>query len=493
MKRLFYIPVIALIAIPGITKAQDAGDALRYSATTFGGTARFMAMGGAFSAVGGDMSSLTTNPAGIGVFTKSQLTFSPGFAFQNTSMEYNGVTDMASQASGNIQNAGLVLAWRNNHDEAMWKGIAFGIVYNRTNNFNAQTYLQGNNYNSTLLDQYTNQANGTYYTNLDQYYTNPAFQSGLLDTSAGGKTYFNIVRPYLNNGNYVTQMKSVTTNGSMGEADLSFGGNYNNKLYIGATLGLPNISYSETSVYTEIPSYTDNTYGLTGYTINSDLVTTGGGVNFKFGLIYRPLDWLRVGAAIHTPTVFSLTDQYNTSITANYNPSPYSGNGGPSSNQSPEGSFNYTLITPMKALGGVAFVIHKQAILSADYEYVDYSTASFSAAGTSYSGVNQDIANSYMGASNIRVGGEYVLYPFSIRAGYTYYGNPYTKSSDNTYLRRSLSAGLGVRIRHCFIDLAYVYSYYKTNDLLYYSPYGNAVAQNSTNESNVVLTMGVNF
>ena len=109
MKKLICISAV-ILAIPISSTAQVASDALRYSNTTVGGTARFMAMGGAFSAVGGDMSSLTFNPAGIGVFTKSQLTFSPGFAFQSTSSQYNGVTNMATQASGNVQNAGLVLA-----------------------------------------------------------------------------------------------------------------------------------------------------------------------------------------------------------------------------------------------------------------------------------------------------------------------------------------------------------------------------------------------
>ena len=386
------------------------------------------------------------------------------------------------------------LPWKNSHEDAMWKGIAFGIVYNRTNNFNTQVYTQGNNYNSTMLDEYTDKANGTYYANLDQFYTNPAFQTGLLDTNSGGKTYFNIVRPYLNSGNYVTQEKSLTTNGSQGETDFSIGGNYNDKLYIGATFGLPYIYYNENIAYTETPSYTDATYGLTDYTINSNVNTTGTGVNFKLGFIYRPLDWLRIGGAVHTPTVFSLNHQYNTSITASYIASPYSGPmGGTFNNQSPQGSFDYTLVTPMRLMGGVAFVIHKQAILSADYEYVDYSTASFSASGFSYSDINQSIANSYMGASNIRLGGELVLYPFSIRVGYTYYGNAYAQSADNTNLTRSLSGGVGVRIKHCFIDLAYVYSYFDKNDFLYYSAYDNAIAQNHTTKSNVVLSIGVNF
>ncbi len=498
MKRFLRLVAAAITTLPVIANAQTADDALRYSQTTFGGTARFMAMGGAFSAVGGDMSSLAFNPAGVAVFTKSQLTFSPGFAIQSTSSQFNGMTNMAYQASANIQNAGLVFSWRNASDDAAWKGLAFGIVYNRTNDFNSQVTTQGNNYNSTMLDQYTDQANGNNFRSLDQFFAGPAFNAGLLDTNKGANSYFNIIRPYLGNGtNYIVQMQSITSSGSMGEMDLSFGGNYNNKLYIGGTLGIPDIRYTQSATYSETPHYNDSAFGLTGYTVSSNVTTTGSGVNLKLGLIYRFTDWARIGLAVHTPTVFSLHDEYNTTISANYNPSPYAGpSGGQTSVASPQGAFDYTLITPMKAMAGIAFIIHRQAILSADYEYVNYSNASFSAAGTDYSSVNQAISNSYMGASNIRVGGELVLYPFSIRAGYAYYGNPYTKEAANTGLKRSLSAGVGVKIKHSFIDLAYVLSYYDQQDYLYtsaYAPYGTNFASNHTEVSNVVLTMGVNF
>ncbi|HXP48767.1 MAG TPA: hypothetical protein VN922_02370 [Bacteroidia bacterium] len=497
MKRFLNIALVTAAIMPLIANAQYASDALRYSQLTFGGTARYMAMGGAFSAVGGDMSTLAVNPAGIAVFNKSQLAFSPGFSFQSTTSTYNGESNIAQQSAGSIQNAGLILAWRNKSEDAMWKGINFGIVYNRTNNFNAQVYTEGHNNTSTMLDQYTDEANGTNYADLDQFYTGPVFNSGLLDTNNGGNTYFNIIRPFLNNGNYILQQKSLSTSGHMGETDISFGGNYNNKLYIGATLGIPDISYNEITTYSETPKYNDTVFGLTGYSIQSNVTTTGSGVNLKLGFIYRPNDWIRVGLAVHTPTAFSLTDQYSTVVTAIYNPGPYAGTTPTNAPlNSPQGSFNYTLITPMRAIGGLAFVIHRQAILSADYEYVDYSTASFNAPGTSYSAVNQTIANSYMGASNIRVGGELLLYPFSIRAGYAYYGNPYTKDAANTNLKRSISGGVGVRINHCFIDLAYVMSYYDHQDYMYesaYAPYGTTTASNHTTLSDVVLTMGVNF
>jgi len=491
MKRLIYLAVIATIPLGGY--AQDQSDALRYSQLTFGGTARFMAMGGAFCAVGGDMSTLTFNPAGVAVFTKSQLTFSPGFAFRNTTSDYNGSQMLETQPVMTMQNAGMVAAWKNTRDDAMWKGISFGIVYNRTNNFNSFINIQGNNYNSTLLDVYTAQANGTAYTNLDNFYTGPAFNAGLLDTSHGNN-YFNIIHPMLNGSNYITQQLNKQTSGSMGETDISFGGNYENKLYIGASMGIANINYNENTTYSETPSYNDTTFGLRTYSLNSTVFTSGAGVNFKFGLIYRINDWARIGAAIHTPTVFSLHDDYSTTWSATYGPSPYSGAGGPPySPGTSSGSYDYTLVTPMRAMAGLAFILHHQGILSLDYEYVNYPGASFRSSGYSYSAVNSAISQQYMNASNLRAGFEWVLYPFSLRAGYAMYGDPYSSLAGNSTVKSSYCAGVGVRIRRSFIDVAYVLTNYTENYYLYGASYGGTASHNTVNESNVAFTFGVNF
>jgi len=492
MKRVLYASA-ALIALPVISNAQDAGDALRYSQLTFGGTARYMAMGGAFSAIGGDMSTLAVNPAGIGVFVKSQLAFSPGITYQSTSSQLNGQSAIGTESSGNVQNGGMILAWKNSHEDAVWRAITFGIVYNRTNDFNYQINTQGNNSSSSLLDAYTSQANGTNWAKLDQYYTGPAFGAFLMDTNKGGNSYFNIIRPYLAKGDYITQQNSVSTSGSMGETDISFGGNYKDKLYIGLTVGIPSINYTENIVYSETPAYNDTIFGLKGYSVTSNVQTSGTGVNLKLGVIYRVNDWARVALAVHTPSVFSLTEQYSTNITATYNPSAYFPSGGSVPQYSPEGSSNFTLTTPMRVIGGVAFVIHKQGILSADYEYVNYSTASISEGANAYSSVNQAISSSYIAKEDFHVGGEWVMFPFSVRAGYAYYGNPYAKGDGISTIKRSISGGLGVKIKHWFIDLAYVYSYYNENEYIYTSPDGNAIANNSNTLSSVVLTVGINF
>src|SRR4029077_5586591 len=125
-----------------------------------------------------------------------------------------------------------------------------------------------------------------------------------------------------------------------------------------------------------------------------------------------------------------------------------------------------------------------------DYEYVNYSTASFHASDYSYNYVNRVIAQDYMAASNLRIGAEWVLYPFSLRAGYALYGNPYSTYAGNQSVRNSFSCGLGIRIKHCFIDMAYVLTQYKEN---YYLYSGANAAENQTSVSNVAFTFGANF
>jgi len=507
MKKATYFGVGLISMLTLSVSAQDQTDALRYSELGVGGTARFMAMGGAFTAVGGDASSLAFNPAGIAVFNKSQLTFSPGFTIQTIGSTYNGTTISTIQPSFNIQNAAWIASWKNRNKDAMWKGINFGIAYNRTANFNSSMNIQGNS-STSLLDAFTANANGNTPANLDPFSTQQAFYAGaingpgLIDTIKGekGTSYSNVVDPFLSSGKYVLQQQSLQTWGSMGETDISFGGDYRNKLYIGATIGIPDINYNANASYTETPQYNDSVYGLQSYNYSTTLSTTGAGINFKFGLIYRIFNWLRIGAAVHSPTWFSLTDNYSSLVTATYSgvsseypQGTYSGtpDGNPMT-----GSYNYTLITPMRAMGGVAVVLHHFAILSADYEYVDYSTASLSgsgiAAASQFTQANEAIQQSYMPASNLRFGAEVVLYPFSIRAGYTYYGNPYSSLAGNSSIKNSYSAGVGIKINRCFIDLAYVLSQYSENYYLYDASLVNPVL-NKTTVSTAVATFGVNF
>lgn len=508
MRRFLYSACLFSAIIPLKTSAQlGESDALRYSQDILGGTARFAAMGGAFCAVGGDLSTLGYNPAGIAVYTQNQLEITPGIAFQSTNTSYNGTSTTSTNSAATLQSLGFVATGKvrnkSKDDNGGWKSYNFGIVYNRLNNFNDNVTLQGYTNKSTLLDDLTSEANGTNYNNLnniDAFRVSPAWQTYLLDTlpNSNGSEYMNLIQPSLDAGaGNILQTENIQTTGSMGETDISFGGNYNNRLFIGGTIGIVDASYNLTDTYSEQAEYNDATYGFSNYTFTQNLNTSGTGVNFKLGVIYRIFDWLRVGGAINSPTYFSMTDNYSTYWIANYSTATvYNGDqAGPVAIEQPvQTSYNYNLTTPMKAIVGAAAVIHGQGIVSADYEYVNYSTINVNSSdlGSGYTApLNTAISQDFIQANNLRLGFEWVLYPISLRAGYGIYGNPYNQSTVGyTSVRNTYSLGVGLKVNHVAFDLAYTLMQYSEQ----YQPYSEAnPATLKTNISNVILTMAYTF
>lgn len=509
MRRFLYAACLFWAIIPLQTKAQvGEADALRYSQDILGGTARFAAMGGAFCAVGGDMSTLGYNPAGIAVYTKSQLEFSPGITLQSTNSTYNGTSTTSQSSVATVQSLGLVATGKvrkkDKNDVGGWKSYNFGFAYNRLNNFNDNVTVQGYTNQSTLLDDITSQANGTNYNNLEPFKVGAAFNAYLLDTLANSNAsqYFNVIQPSLSAGaGNIMQTENILTSGSMGETDITFGGNYNDKLFIGGTIGIVDADYNLTDTYTEQAEYTDAVYGFNNFTYTQNLSTSGTGYNFKLGFIYRIMNWLRIGGAINSPTFFSMTDNYSTNWVANFNPAPYTNNTGGQVTTDPYGnllgastSYNYNLTTPMKAIGGIAAVIHNQGLISADYEYVDYSTISLNSGdlGSGYTTpLNNAISQDFIQANNLRFGFEWVLYPVSFRLGYAIYGNPYNSNTVGyTSIRNTYSAGIGFKVNKVSFDFAYTLMQYSEQYQMYSEANPSTL---KTNISNVIFTLGYTF
>lgn len=499
MRRFIYAVCLFSAIIPLETQAQlSESDALRYSTNILGGTARFAAMGGAFCAVGADLSTLAYNPAGIAVYNKNQLEITPGLTLQNTGANYNGTASSNEASVVNLQSIGLVATRKvGKEDAGGWRSYNFGFAYNRMNNFNDNVTVSGNNFKNTFLDNLAAAGQGTYYSNLDPFFIGPAFQVGVLDTAAGtnASQYFNIIHPFLNNGRYIQQTENIGTTGSMGEYDFSFGGNYNDKLFIGGTFGIVDVNYNLNDTYTETAGYTDTTFGFNNYTLTENLSTTGVGYNFKIGFIYRIMDWLRLGGAVHSPTFFTMSDNFSTSWTANYYPSSYSGPGGPTNPAGASTTYNYSLTTPLKAIGGAAVIINNQGILSADYEYVDYSSIRVNSTDphlqTGYTNqINTAISQEFIQANNLKFGFEWVLYPVSFRAGYAIYGNPYSAAVGFTSPRTAYSAGIGLKVNNVFLDFTYTLTQYSEQ----YAPYqGASEATLNTKLTNIIFTLGYTF
>lgn len=477
MKKIVIIACFLVITFTVHLFAQNEVDALRYSQIYYGGTARSVAMGGAFGTLGGDFSSLSINPAGIGIYKSKEITITPSNYFVMLKSTYNNNSTDDIKYNFNLNNAGFVFTFIP-RKESFCKGIQFGFGFNRINNYNYNGYFEGENKTNSILDDFLAKSQGIKPENLGEFDTKLAFNTYLIDTSG---TLTNYVSPVFRGG--VLQSKSIMVSGSNNELVLTLGGNLNDKLYIGGTVGFPFIRYTESSTYEET-DVGDSIADFKKMEYNKFLETKGSGFNFKFGIIYRIADWVRIGASIHTPTFYSLKDKWSSDITAIYD------DGSKYYSESPSGEFDYQLNTPFRANGGISFIIGKYALISGEYEFVDYRNARLRASTFHFNIENKAIENIYYYQSNVRAGFEIKLNMISFRGGYTFSSSPYS-SDINDGKKQSFNGGLGLRFNKCFFDLAYSYLISKEKYYLYSlvpSPVNNTL-----NAHNMMLTFGFKF
>jgi hypothetical protein len=462
--------------------AQNDIDALRYSRIGFSGTARFSGMGGSMGALGGDVSTMSFNPAGIGIFRKSEFTLSPSILIASTNSVFGNEENLDLKANVNLSNFGLVIAIKTKEsNKSGWEMINLGFGYNRINNFQNRILTQGYNKSSSLLDAFVAEANSVGRNNFDPFSTELAYQSYLINPKLNDTSHYNHIIP-----NYgELQRNSVTTKGSMGDWFFAFGGNYKNKLYVGGSVNIVSAKYIEDVTYEEIDE-ADSIKNFKSFALSKSLTSKGTGVNLKLGLIYRVTDWLRLGAAIHTPTAISMTDSYSSSIKTDLE------SGGTYSNTSPLGNFNYSVITPMRAIGSMGIIVNRIALLNVDYEVVDYSSAVLRSKPNVFGSVNQTIRGKYTLANNIRVGGELRFQPIAVRLGYGYYGSPYKNGENKNAVSNSYTFGLGYRKDLFFVDGAFVLNKLSEYSYMYDSNFVNP-AKNNYTVATWMFTIGTKF
>ncbi len=477
--------ILALVAtlISSFLFSQNEMDALRYSQINYGGTSRYVAMGGAFGALGGDFSAASKNPAGMGIYRKGEFTCTPSFFYQGTNSLFNGNTLYNYKTSMNVGNIGVVFSHYEPESKIGWKGVTFGFGVNRLNDFNNRISISGINTNNSLLDVYVNDyvnARGD-TSKMDAFGTRLASRANLIWQDSLNNVYHHLQTIYGEE-----QKKEITTSGSMRETVFSLGGNYNDKLYLGMTVGIPHIRYQEQSSYVETAD-TNSLNGFKSLTLNQDLQTTGTGVNFKFGMIYKPCDWFRFGGAIHSPTYLQMHDEWSSDLTSKFTNNIYS-----KKVLSPLGSYDYFLSTPMRAITSMGFVINKIALIGIDYEYVDYSSARMRASDYSFAKENSATRMKFTQGNNVSLGAELKLSPLSIRGGIGYQSSPFKNNDSNIGSRITYSAGLGFRADNFFLDLAFVYSTKVENYTFYNSPFSGS-SENNFKSSSLMATIGFKF
>ena len=485
-KRIIWLSLALAMGQASHAFAQDATDALRYSQLQFGGPARTQGIAGANVALGADFGNLSSNPAGLGFYQKSEIHASLGLGFGQTDGSLNAGKLNEQSNNVNVPSLGLVLATRraDSDQSSSWRGGAFALGFTRLADFNRTS-----NYQGTVDDGQS----------FFQRLRNP--RASLASIRSQDNNNYNHNDPYLNldglaYGGYLTnigkvgadsaivtiartgpigQGERVVSTGSMSQFDLGYGGSFRDRLYVGVGVGIVSSNYREARDFYETESNPATPFA--SLQLHDELRTTGTGINGRLGLIYRATNAVRLGGSIQTPTYLRMTDTYSTTLTTNFTPQnqPAGTNVGTVTNTTAPGAYDYIITTPFRANGGLSVVLGKYGFISGDVEYVGYGQARLSSDpnsangdNSSFADQNQDIQRLYRSTLNYRVGAEGRFSVFRARLGYAYYGDPYQDPSNGRSSARSYyTAGLGLRQGNFFVDVAEVYNSYDS----YYSPY----------------------
>ncbi|TDG36892.1 hypothetical protein EZJ43_06330 [Pedobacter changchengzhani] len=513
MKKIYLALLVATVATTGTTYAQSyAPDAYRFSQMNYGSTSRFKAMGNAQIGVGGDIGSLGANPAGLGLFTKSEFSLTPEFNnVQNTSDFLNQNTN-GTKGQLNLNNIGAVFYSPNYKTKGTdvntgLVSAVFGLGYNRNNDFLNNIDYQGTNNLNSIRDAFVDQANDNGTSNS---VAGDAFNSHLINNNTTQYPNQYSAEPYTG-VNPFNQNYTESRLGSTSEFNVAGALNFGNKLYVGATVSFVNVRYVSEASFQESGKLQDLQPGEDGtattlpggsilvhpienyslnYTRNQD--TKGSGVNIKLGMIYRPVSEFRVGVTFQSPTWMTVQDNVDEGVNSIITNDK-------SNNNLQNYYFSYRLRTPLKASAGASYVIGGRALISADIDYVDYASMRFSQDnGSDISTINssnRDVKDFYKETINYRFGAEVkVSNEVSLRAGYGINGSGVKNGKDKFFQTQAISGGLGYRIDNYYFDLTYqnltsnfYSSAYELNDG------SETLASVKNQRNNVFLTFGVRF
>jgi long-subunit fatty acid transport protein len=494
-----------VMALPFTLMAQNETDVLRYSNTVFGGTARMQGIAGAQIALGADVGSAANNPAGLGLFRKSEFTFSPGLSFWNSQSDFLGTNSFEQRTNFHIPNFGVVFTGMKDVDnEDDFRGGAFAISFSRLNNFNGRYYYEGKNNKNSFGDYLVEKANGTDFSVFDKEYVNdevtsiPSMAWSAYMLNPANDSTSTLYKAYGPSDTTKYQSDYIDMKGAQNQWDFAYGFNLKDKIFIGAGLGIVGVRYSQIREFTE----TDSTNTMPDFkqvTFSDEFNVRGSGVNFKIGAIFRPVDWVRIGVNLQTPTYLSLREDFSTGMSTKFDSSFFTNQKQFEVNALP-GSFEYTINTPARAGLGMAFFLKKYGFISTDIEYVSYNTAAISASRSLggknvFRNVNNSINRNFASTVNFRIGAEARYEMFRFRLGMAYYGDPYVTRVDKVDRSRMfITGGFGVRTQDMFFDLALIKSAYNVTTTPYVLNSGaQPTAFITNNLTSVVATIGFLF
>lgn len=523
MMKFFFLLAIAVVTANQLG-AQIPEDAIRMSWSVPSGTARNQAIGGAMGSLGGDISSVFVNPAGIGAYKTSEFVFTPGFSFFGGKGTFRGTSATAtSDSKFNIGTTGLVFGQEN--PQSKWSSKAFSIAINRTANFNSNILYRGDNdlssFSESFAEEFANSGlpiNTVLYDAPLSLGTKLANYTYLIDTlTANGVTQVVGLpeRDAIINGTDVMlrQQKQISSKGGVTEIAFAYAANMDDKLYIGGSLGIPILNYERTSLMSEsdLSGNDDNNFKSAEY--REVYNASGFGINAKVGMIIKPADNFRAGLAIHTPTLYGIKER-----TTGYIQTDLEGylTGGSTSFANEDTiysqfgynvpEYRYDYFSPWKFIvsgsylfgGTLEDVKQQKGFITADIEYVTHRSSRFHSADEGgdteyYDAVNEGVKVSYKGAFNFRVGGELKFNTLMTRLGFAYYGSPYDDNQLKVH-KMNVSGGIGYRNKGIFVDAAYVLGLNKDVNFPYrLADKPNTFATVKDNNGSLIFTVGFKF
>ena len=504
-------PFIVLLAGIGLfttLEAQTDEDVIRYSNIGSGGTGRYVGLSGAMGALGGDMSSASVNPAGLGLYLKSDLNFSFGMHLANTISQFNSHTEKKLSPAFVFNFLGLsgVSADRRHPENRH----VLAVTYNQLQNFNQDILIKGRSTRgkSMTLDM-LDYAKGKSYRNLDALYEGAAYNTYLIDMLDTNN--FNSYFSYIDTSKSFLQQKAISTSGRINELCFSYAYTINDNVYLGASIGVPFLKYSYQSDYAEIDdnnemkiiknpngsmtssySYQVNYYqglgGIKDFHYQSTYTTTATGICIKIGSIWRLSDYFRCGLYYHSPTWYKSKDIYYYVWMTNWDEGKSISITVPNG----QGVYNYDITTPSKIGIAISGIIDKKLSMNADYELIDYRRGLLKSRDVGvFDNANKALKEKYILTGNLRVGVELNTKPVMFRAGWASYGSPFGAQITGNYVRNSFSIGGGFKTTNFYFDIALVKTYIGKQIYYMYNPLYVDPTNIRLNLTQIVFTIGL--
>ena len=538
MKNRYFLFATALM-IAMSANAQETYENAKLVGEDLNGTARYVGMGGAMEALGADISTIGTNPAGLGLFRHSNLSVSGGLLMQSNGKEFTN----GNKTNASFDQIGGVYSTRTGAKSF----LNFGFNYHKGKNFdyilNAANSLNGSSQNkqSFIKGLLGDEGRGGFFidrdpkTNANVGYSDLNKKSNAYTFSQIDYLYWNTliptnnpVKPYdYDGGNDYTFNRAH--NGYIGNYDFSVSGNLNDRIYLGVTFGIKDVHYNAYSEYSE------NLVSGARASVADNRSITGSGFDVTAGVIVRPIESspFRIGAYVKTPTWYDLTTSNTTSLI------DYRNYGAANNSKYVNNSYDFKIWTPWKFGFSLGHTIGSSLALGATYEYEDYSrintrindggyidywTGSYYDSSIADTQMNNHTREVLKAVSTLKLGVEYKpTTNLALRAGYNYVspmyvsdgqkdpglsslGTSYASATDYTNWKATnrFTLGVGYQIDKFNIDLAYQYSS-QSGDFYPFSNVKNININSTTynniatgtkvknDKSQLLLTLGYRF